>query len=609
MLSPRIMLQDVIQHLENAHAETPSNVAAVEEEEDGLVQADSSLETAKEEMLETLLEHAQSISNAEEAHQGLEAAWVLSSWAYNTDWKDRSPEQVQSLLPAWPKSVQQTLENLRIQWAQRTQSESLATSTGSPRTEAPADSYDVDDNSQSQANEVETGEAQVVVNSAQGRPGGNDFTEVTNVTTQLFVGARGVHMGWFRNNPQLQTLPEGTMLDAQKRANGLMRWVLVMPENTSPSKVQSIETWLMQQGIVDAYEVHRNVDGWSTTKPSAEDVVLNEGQTTTPILSTPSTSPQTQTEGEDDSSKGKNALATEREANAASESEAASATNASKEGADKGAEERPSPVWGSDDMWSHGAPVALGNLRGTWYAVQVGAFRGTPDKEWIEQAGERLIYEPFPDGLARWYAGVRQDRQASVSRKEELQEYNAFADAFVVRLRDGVREVMTPEEVGREEDSLAWTQSQTQGQAAQDNRLPSTTSDLEPESSENSDAAPEVGASLGSEENAELERSEEESEALERVETQASPALAASGMVDAGETATWHVDIAKYYGTVPAKDVASLLFKAADWGVRSVQLFGQTTYFTRSMDDLAEAERLLAAIRAEGFINATLVQE
>ena len=73
--------------------------------------------------------------------------------------------------------MQQTLENLRIQWAQRTQSESLATSTGPPRTEAPADSYDVDDNSQSQANEVETGEAQVVVNSAQGKPGGHDFCD------------------------------------------------------------------------------------------------------------------------------------------------------------------------------------------------------------------------------------------------------------------------------------------------------------------------------------------------------------------------------------------------------------------------------------------------
>ena len=211
---------------------------------------------------------------------------------------------------------------------------------------------------------------------------------------------------------------------------------------------------------------------------------------------------------------------------------------------------------------------------------QRGLRRGTPEKEWIEQAGERLIYEPFHDGLARWYAGVRQDMQASKSRKDELQEYDAFADAFVVRLRDGVREVVTPEEVNREEGAL-----------------------------ETVDAAPEVAVTSASEENAESDTSDEESETLDRVETKASPALVASDVVDAGETATWHVDIAKYYGTVPSKDVASLLFKAADWGVRSVQLFGQTTYFTRSMGDLGEAERLLAAIRSEGFTNATLVQE
>ena len=118
-----------------------------------------------------------------------------------------------------------------------------------------------------------------------------------------------------------------------------------------------------------------------------------------------------------------------------------------------------------------------------------------------------------------------------------------------------------------------------------------------------------MAVTSASEENAESDTSDEESETLERVETKASPALVASDVVDAGETATWHVDIAKYYGTVPSRDVASLLFKAADWGVRSVQLFGQTTYFTRSMDDLGEAERLLAAIRSEGFTNATLVQE
>ena len=57
------------------------------------------------------------------------------------------------------------------------------------------------------------------------------------------------------------------------------------------------------------------------------------------------------------------------------------------------------------------------------------------------------------------------------------------------------------------------------------------------------------------------------------------------------------MDIARYYGTVPSKDVASLLFKAADWGVRSVELFGQTTYFSRTVQDLAEAERLLKEFR------------
>ena len=578
-LSPRVMLRDVIQHFDNAHDEIPSNGAASEEEDAGSFQGDGAWEAAKKEMLEMLLEQGEAISNAEEACQGLEAAWVLSSWAHNSNWKDRSPEQVQALLPAWPQSVQQKLENLRIQWAQRTQSEPAAANTVSPSAEVPADSDDMNDSSQPQVTHAEAETSHVVTASEQGQPEGHVTTESSDVTTQLSVGAKGVHMGWFRNNPQVQSLPKGTTLDAQEGANGLKRWVLVMPENASAVEVQSIENWLMQQGIVDAYEVFRGVDGWSTTKPSSEDVVLNEGQTTS--STSPPPSPQTQTEDEDDTEKGKNASATERESNAASASGAENASSTSNEGAaNESAEESPNPVWGSDDMWSHGAPVALGNLRGTWYAVQVGAFRGTPEKEWIEQAGERLIYEPFPDGLARWYAGVRQDRRASTSRKEELQEYDAFADAFVVRLRDGVREVVTPEEVSREEYAL-----------------------------ETLDAAPEAAASSASEENAELETSDEESETFGRVETQASPALVASDVVDAGETATWHVDIAKYYGTVPSKDVASLLFKAADWGVRSVQLFGQTTYFTRSMDDVGEAERLLAAIRSEGFTNATLVQE
>ena len=610
-LSPPVMLRNVIQHFEDAPDETPSNEGLSEEDVAGSFPADRAWKAAKEEMLETLLEQGEAISNAEEARQGLEAAWVLSSWTYNSDWKDRSPEQVQALLPAWPKSVQQKLENLRIQWARQTQSEPATTPTVSPSAEAPADSDEVDDSSQTAVTKAEAESSNVVIDSAQGKQEGNVSTEESDVTTQLSPSARGVHMGWFRNNPQVQSLPKGTMLDAQEGGNGLKRWVLVMPEKASPSEVQSIETWLMKQGIVDAYEVYRHVDGWSKTKPYSDDVVLNDGQPTVPTSSNPS--PQTQTEDKDDTAKKNNASAMERGSNAASASEVENASSTSSEGATMvSPEEGTNAVWGSDDMWSHGAPVALGNLRGTWYAVQVGAFRGTPEKEWIEQAGERLIYEPFPDGLARWYAGVRQDMQASTSRKDELQEYDAFADAFVVRLRDGVREVVTPEGVNREEDSLAALQAEPQGQAAQNNGVPAVNSDFELETSESLqtlDAGPEVAASSASEENAESQRSVKESTPAERVETQASPALVASDVVDAGETATWHVDIAKYYGTVPSKDVASLLFKAADWGVRSVQLFGQTTYFTRSMNDLGEAQRLLAAIRAEGFTNATLVQE
>ena len=580
-LSPRVMLRDVIQHFEKPHDKNASDGAASEVERARSFQAEVVWEVAKKEMLETLLEQGEAISNAEEARQGLEAAWVLSSWAYKSDWKDRSPEQVQALLPAWPQSVQHKLENLRIQWARRTQREPAAANTASPSIEAPADSDDVEDSSQPEVTQAEAETSNVVAAPEPGQPEGQISTESSDRPSQLPLGAKGVHMGWFRNNPQVQSLPNGTTLDAQEGTNGLKRWVLVMPENASVAEVQSIENWLMQQGIVDAYEVYRGVNGWSTTKPSSDDVVLNEGQTTDPTSSTLSPSPQTPTEDENNTAKGDNADATERGSNAAGASEAQNASNASKGGAANGSpEEGPNAVWGSDDMWSHGAPVALGNLRGTWYAVQVGAFRGTPEKEWIEQAGERLIYEPFPDGLARWYAGVRQDIQASTSRKYELQEFDAFADAFVVRLRDGVREVVTPEEVNREEEAL-----------------------------DTLDAAPEVTASSDSEKNAESETLDEESETLERLETQASPALVASNVVDAGETATWHVDIAKYYGTVPSKDVASLLFKAAHWGVRSVQLFGQTTYFTRSMDDLGEAERLLAAIRSEGFTNATLVQE
>ena len=561
-LSPDVMLQDVAEHVQaTSHADVSSHATA------------DALEVSKKRMLASLLERGEATSNAEEAQQGLEAAWVLSSWVSNPLWRTRSPEQVQAMLVAWPAFLEKDLAAMRVQWAQQATSEGEASRENLveiPAQEA-ANAEEVTGASQVPASATDAEETQFVSSASKAMD-----------SIRLSIGAKGVHMGWFRNNPQVLSLPKGTMLDAQAGANGLKRWVLVFPEQASSSEVQSIETWLMQQGIVDAYEVYRDVDGWSTTMPTSEDVVANAVQTSN--ATPPSTTQPSQGHASGGSQSQVKMLTEVVTATPQASNDPEPSANAEK---DVTTEEGDAQTWGTDDMWSHGAPVALGNLRGTWYAVQVGAFRGTPEKEWIEQAGERLIYEPFPDGLARWYAGVRQDRQASSVRKEELQQYAAFADAFVVRLRDGVREVVTPEEVAEE---VVEEVAQEEAPAEVAPEVASTPSAAEAETEEGTAAAKEV-------------------EVAPRMETQASPALVASGMVASGEAATWHVDIAKYYGTVPSRDVASLLFKAADWGVRSVQLFGQTTYFTRSMSDLGEAERLLEAIRTEGFVNATLVQE
>ena len=241
-------------------------------------------------------------------------------------------------------------------------------------------------------------------------------------------------------------------------------------------------------------------------------------------------------------------------------------------------------------MWAHGAPVQLERLRGEWYAVQVGAFKGAPKKAWIEKAGERLVYEPFDDGLARWYAGVRQDKEGAEERLRELKRFAEFSDAFVVRLNNGVREVIRP----GKEDNVAESASSAEVETVAGASVGTESQSAAAAVTKDDDASNLAGS---------------ESSKTQEPEAQASPVLAPTAGAAGEKASTWHVDIARYYGTVPSKDVASLLFKAADWGVRSVELFGQTTYFSRTVQDLAEAERLLKDIQKEGFDNAVLVEE
>ena len=381
-LSPRVMLRDVIQHFEKPHDENPSDGAASEEEDAGSFQADGAgsfqvdraWEAAKKEMLETLLEQGEAISNAGSTSRiGGGGCCLLGRTTPigKTALKSRFRHFFQHGHSRCSRSSKTSAFNGTTN-AERTggRKHGVTLNRGS------TDSDGMKDRSQPRVTDAEAEMSNVVTASKQGQPEGR-VSQNRATDQRSCPWAPRVHMGWFRNNPQVQSLPKGTTLDAQEGANGLKRWVLVMPQNASAVEVQFIENWLMQQGIVDAYEVFRDVDGWSTAKPSLENVALNEGQTTSPTSSIPS--PQTPTEGEDETAKGKNAAATERGSNAAGASGAQNASNASKGGAANGSpEEGPNAVWGSDDMWSHGAPVALGNLRGTWYAVQVGAFRGTP---------------------------------------------------------------------------------------------------------------------------------------------------------------------------------------------------------------------------------------
>ena len=357
------------------------------------------------------------------------------------------------------------------------------------------------------------------------------------------IGETGMHLGWFLKQPQVPALPPRSRLIANQGNQGLTRWVLVLPEDLSNDEMGRVNQWFVDTGLLEAYEVHWDGAMWSrgTFNGSSEEVVLNTGSA----------------ENRDDSW----IEGTKRQDN----------------------------TWGGDELWEHGAPVLLKNLRGSWYAVQVGAFRGEPEKAWIEMAGERLVYEPFSDGIARWYAGVRQDESSVRKRWQELHVHQPFQDAFVVRLTNGEREVISMSE------SRQLSETTSEEYVPESVELTNSIREQDRESQSTSLAnEKDDGKAMSRESEADL---------VEQIETSEVP----KGSPHA-EGTTWHVDIAKYYGTVPSSEVAVLLIRAADWGVRSVELFGQTTYFSRSYSNLQEARRVLQEVNQEGFIHAEIIQ-
>lgn len=321
-----------------------------------------------------------------------------------------------------------------------------------------------------------------------------------SVQVEVAVGEEGLQVGWFRSQPQLGSLLPGTRLHREPGVSGISRWVLIRDKDSLP--FTRMAEWLMASGVTDAFEVRWDGQGWrrTSTQMAQNLAKLTQQEPVSDVTQGPVVSAR------------------------------------------------------SSHEWPHGEPVPLGELSGTWFAVQLGAFRGSPDSQWIESAGERLVFETFDDGLSRWYSAVHQNREVVRRALTKFRQLPDFSDAFMVVLRDGQREA-----IRSMDDEMTY-----QGSVPLPEASPMPTGD---------DAAPTASVS---------------------------PTTA--GM-------TWRVDIAKYFGTVPGQDVAVLLLRSADWGVKSWTVKGQTTYCSRSFSDWEEAQLVLAEVRKEGFDGATLVQE
>lgn len=558
--------------------------------------------------MQRLSDQAEVSMEAEEAKDMLVSVWLVARWLHSSDWTDRTPDEMLALTDRWHPSVKAELEAMSTSWAKTEQAVDSPASATAEAFEPLVDS-----------------EESVAVNSA----------DAVSSPANLHLGDRGLHLGWFRNAPNVDALPAGTHLVSEAGKQGLSRWVLVLPAQGSDLGMEEVLGWLSRVGVSDAHELHWHGDAWK--KEPVREVLEVEDVSEVPEVREvdsqslpPNPSHSTDTTDETDASNPSEA--SQSDPVLAEENGQVESSSSLQPDGTRAPGNLDVAKWGNDDVWEHGAPVELGQLLGTWYAVQVGAFRGIPQKEWIEMAGERLVYEPFPDGLARWYAGVRQDEASARKRWEELKAFPPFADAFVVRLRNGEREVIrpgesldnAPENATSAAASAAAASAATatmEGTAKEALAVPSNSSGA---GGATNDPPVEAMGSSGQEEGRTVGRAnavndgesrktdsvvEPEDVTMNRESVPSSEVGASLSKPKASRPASWHVDISKYYGTVPSKDVAALLIRAADWGVRSVELFGQTIYSSRSCTDLSEAERILAEVRREGFSHAQLVKE
>ena len=82
---------------------------------------------------------------------------------------------------------------------------------------------------------------------------------------------------------------------------------------------------------------------------------------------------------------------------------------------------------------------ATDQLKGIWYAVQIGAFSGEPTQPMLAMTKGNLFYEGLSNGLKRWYTEASQSVSQTLEMLPLLIERGAREDAFIVQLENGKR--------------------------------------------------------------------------------------------------------------------------------------------------------------------------
>ena len=198
-------------------------------------------------------------------------------------------------------------------------------------------------------------------------------------------------------------------LESEMGNQGLRRWVLILPKDMADVKMTDLSSWLVQAGLGDAYEVHWHGDSWrkepfSETAPElgqkemGEPIALSDSGAGGSSTADPSKTRSNQAERSTSESRSvdeewSDAQSEPSEARQNSDENPKASTDG---GADNVADPttsntirktEPTNMDPSDSSnprndvnWEHGAPIVLGDLMGSWFAVQVGAFRGQPRK-------------------------------------------------------------------------------------------------------------------------------------------------------------------------------------------------------------------------------------